>query len=317
MEARSLNALEGRKTAGDGDGVAGKRAGLVDGTEGSDLLHDFAATAEGGNGHATADHLAEHREVGLDTVEGLGAALSDAEARHDFVDDEDGAVLRAELAHRAKEFGVAADHVHVAGDGFDDHAGDVVAPLGEGVLKLLRVVVLEHERVLRHGGGNTGRGRIAEGEHAGARLDEERVGVAVVAALELDDLVAARVAAGEADGGHAGLGAGAHEADLVHGRHELADLFGDERLALRDGAEGEALRDGFVNGGDDFVVVVAEDHRAPGEDVVDELLARGVPYVGALGAVDARVAAAGTANEKKRRPSKRAARKTMNFTETV
>ena len=40
------------------------------------------------------------------------------------------------------------------------------------------------------------------------------------------------------------------------------------------------------NGGDDFVVVVAEDHRAPGEDVVDELLARGVPHVGALGAVD-------------------------------
>ena len=148
--------------------------------------------------------------------------------------------------------------------------------------------------MFRHGGRNAGGGRIADGKHARAGLDEKRVGVAVVAALELDDLVAPRIAAGESNGRHAGFRAGADETNLIHGRHELADFFGDERFALRDGAEGKSLGNGFVDGGDDFIIVVAENHRPPGENVVNELLAGRVPHVGTLGVInEARGAADG------------------------
>ena len=122
----------------------------------------------------------------------------------------------AEAAHRVDEFLAAAHEIHVAGKGFHDHAGDFVAVLAEGVLELLGIVVFEHKRVFGDGGRNArGRG-IAEGEEPGARLHEKRIGVAVVAALELDDAVAAREAACKTNGGHARFRAGAHEAHFFH-----------------------------------------------------------------------------------------------------
>ena len=72
---------------------------------------------------------------------------------------------------------------------------------------------------------------VAEGGQARAGLDQQRVGVAVVAALELDDLAAARGAARQADGAHAGLGARADQAHHVHGRM-AEDFLGQFDLAL-------------------------------------------------------------------------------------
>ena len=83
--------------------------------------------------------------------------------------------------------------------------------------------------------------------------------------------------------------------DFLHGGNELADFFGDDDFGFRGRTEGDAAFDGFLDGGDDLVVVVAEDHRTPGADVVDVGLAFGVPHVGALGAFnEARGAAHGT-----------------------
>lgn len=192
----------------------------------------------------------------------------------------------AEAAHRVDEFLAAAHKIHVAGKGFNDHAGDFVAVLAEGVLELLGVVVFEDECMLGDGGRNAcGRG-IAEGEKTRARLHEERVRVAVVAALELDDAVAAREAAGESNGGHARFRAGAHEAHLFHRGNEARDLFGDFNLGAGGGAEGKAAVDRGMDGLDDIRIVVAEDHRTPGAHIVGEALFLNVPHVGALGALD-------------------------------
>ena len=57
----------------------------------------------------------------------------------------------------------------------------------------------------------------AEGGSAGTRLDEEGVGVAVIAADELDDLVPSREPPREPDGRHGGLGPRVHQAQLVNG----------------------------------------------------------------------------------------------------
>ena len=100
VKARRLDETQRREAACHGNGVARERARLVDRTAGRDLFHDVAAPAEGGNGHAAADHLTEHRDVGRDVKERLRAAQGHAEARHHFVNDEKRAVFGAEAAHR-------------------------------------------------------------------------------------------------------------------------------------------------------------------------------------------------------------------------
>ena len=70
--------------------------------------------------------------------------------------------------------------------------------------------------------GNAGRIRQAEGGHAGTGFDQQRVRRAVVAALELDDLVAPREAARQAQGVHAGFRAGGNKAQPFHGRERFA-----------------------------------------------------------------------------------------------
>jgi len=63
------------------------------------------------------------------------------------------------------------------------------------------------------------------------------------------------------------------------------DLFGQLDFALGGGTEREAVERGFLHGFEHGGVAVAQDHRAPGADVVDVFLAIGVPEVGALGAL--------------------------------
>ena len=135
-------------------------------------------------------------------------------------------------------------------------------------------------------GRNTSRRGIAEGEHAGARLHEQAVAVAVVAPLELDDLIAACVAASQTNGAHAGFRAGTHEAHGFDVGHDLDDFFGNERFAFGDGAKRKARVNGGVHGFNHGRMVVAEDHRAPGADVIDVAAIFSIPHISALGAAD-------------------------------
>ena len=185
-------------------GLPEQRAGLVDRAERRQLLHHVARAAEGRQRHAAADDLAEHAHVGREAgdrlrVDALRAAERDAKARHHLVEHQQRAVLRAQLAQPLHEGQAGAHEVHVAGDRLDHHAGQLGAVDGEGLFELRDVVVLEHQRVLHHLGRHAGAGRVAEGGQARAGLDQQRVGMAVVAALELDDLAAAGGAARQAD----------------------------------------------------------------------------------------------------------------------
>ena len=148
------------------------------------------------------------------------------------------------------------------------------------------IVVGQREGELRGLGGNACRAGDAERGDAGAGLDQQRVGVAVIAALELDDEVAAGEAAGQADGGHAGLGAGADEAHLLDGREAAADELGEVRLAGMGCAEAGAAASGFADRFDHRREGVAQDHRAPGAEEVDVAVAVGVVEVRALGPHD-------------------------------
>ena len=117
---------------------------------------------------------------------------------------------------------------------------DSIAEAGECLAHTAGVVEIQGHRVPRESGGDAGRGRHSEGERTGARLHEQRVGVSVVATLELHDGVPAGESAGEPDGAQRRLGAGAHHAHLVHRGHECAYALGHLRLEHRGRAEAQA-----------------------------------------------------------------------------
>ena len=84
-----------------------------------------------------------------------------------------------------------------------------------------------------------------------AGFDEHGVGVAVVAALELDDEVAACKAAGEADGGHASLGARGDEAELLNGGKAMDNEFSEVSFGGDGGSKASAFGGSLLDSFDD------------------------------------------------------------------
>ena len=108
--------------------------------------------------------------------------------------------------------------------------------------------------------------KVASPEPAG---DQQVVGVAVVAAGELDHRVTPGDAAGQPDRGHYRLGAGGHEADHLQVGYGADHPLGELDLRLAGGAEGEPVGGGLPDRLDDRRVGVAEDQRSPRADVVE------------------------------------------------
>ena len=212
--SRACDLAQGRQAAGGGDRIARQRAGLVDRAERRQLLHHVARAAEGRQRHAAADHLAEHVRSGV--TPGMACAYRPCAppraTRKPLMTSSkmsSAPCSRAQLAQRAHEVHGGAHEVHVAGDRLDDHAGDVGAVLRERLFELLRrccsrapACAAPSPRARRRWSGWP---KVAS---ARAGLDQQRVGVAVIAALELDDqLVAAGGAARQAQRAHRRFGA--------------------------------------------------------------------------------------------------------------
>src|SRR5690606_36614678 len=172
--------------------------------------------------------------------------------------------------------GGGRDEAHVGGDRLDDDAG-------HGVVEVGHDVVGDDAGVLHGGGGDAGGAGQPEGGEAAAGLGEEQVAVAVVVAGELHDDVAAGEAAGDADRGHRGLGAGGHEPHELDRRDPLGDGLGEEHIPLGGGAVGGAVHRRPLHGLDDGGVGVVGDDRPVGLREVDVAAALDVPHVGALG----------------------------------
>ena len=118
--------------------------------------------------------------------------------------------------------------------------------------------------------------------------------MAVVAALELDDHVAPGKAARQADRAHRGFGAGGHQAHHVHARHALDQQFGQFDLAFRRRAESKPPGRCFLHRAHGIRIGMTEDQRPPGTDVIEIVLAVGIPYAGTgAGSKEARRAADG------------------------
>lgn len=152
------------------------------------------------------------------------------------------------------------------------HAGQIVELGGEGV----------PGRPHRHAGA----AGVAPRQGGGAGVDQHTVGVAVIAALELDELVPAGGSPGQPEGGHDRLGAGIHHAHHLNVGHHADHQLGNLHLPAGGCAEGEAVLYRPLHRLPDNRVVVTQDHGPPGTDVVDVPLPVLVVDIGSVGPRD-------------------------------
>ena len=120
------------------------------------------------------------------------------EAAHDFVKNENGTVGSRLAAQRFEKTRYRWYAAHVAGDGFDDDGSDVVAEPIHQAVKGFCIVVGQGNRIFCRSPGDARTVGLAEGGCTGAGTDEETVGMAVIAALEFYNLIAACKATGDA-----------------------------------------------------------------------------------------------------------------------
>ena len=173
----------------------------------------------------------------------------------------------------------------VRGNGLDGDDRDLVFVGGHALLQRLEVVERQDQGFTGVGLGHPCRGGRAKGGQTAARLHQQGVGMPVVAAVELDNLVSSCDAAGQPNRRHGRFRAGRHEPNAVRvpvvGQDEFAELVFEACGGPEGRAVGQRGRDAFHHRG----VGVAKDQRSPRATKVDEFVAVGVPNVGTLSSV--------------------------------
>ena len=274
------------QAGGHGHRVAAECARLVHRAAGGHLLQQRAAAAVGAHRHSAADDLAEGDQIGPHAEVRLGAAGGQAEAGDHLVEDKQGAVLVAQGPQSRQEAGGGADHAHVGGHRLHDHRRHLAGVLLQQGLHAGQIVELGGEGVPGRPHRHAGAAGVAPRQSGGAGVDQHTVGVAVVAALELDELVPAGGPPGQPEGGHDRLGAGIHHAHHLNVGHHADHPLGDVHLPAGGGAEGQAVLYRPLHRLPGHRVVVTQDHGAPGADVVDVPLPVLVVDIGPVGPRD-------------------------------
>ena len=180
-------------------------------------------------------------------------------------------MLVAERTQSRQETLLGRNDAHVRRDRLNDDRRDLAGVRVQKPLYRGKVVVLRHERITGRALGHAFGIRLALRERTASCADEHRVRVAVIAALEFDDLLAAGRAARQTKRTHDGFRARIYHADHLdtgqHGHHFLRHFdFEAGRRTERQTAD-HAVVHGFQNVG----MAVAEDHRPPRTHVVDVL----------------------------------------------
>ena len=269
-----------RQTSRHRNRIAAQRARLIDRADRRDHLHDLPASAVCADRHARADDLAERGQIRRHAEVSLCAVGREAESGDDLVENQHRAVPVAEIPQSLQEAVRRKHRAHVRTDRLDDNRGDVAAALVKPRADAVQIVVLRRQRVLRVVRRYAERIRHARRHDTRAGAHEQSVGVAVIAAVELDDLVPSGVAACGADRAHDRLRTGIDHAHHLDRRHHAADQL--RHLDLRAGRRTVAqsvlrrLNDRLA----DRREVVTQNHRSPRTDEVDVFVSVLIPHAG-------------------------------------
>jgi len=259
---------ERRQPGGDGHGVAAERAGLIDGAEGREKVHQFGAAGHRAHRQAAPDDLAETEKVGTDVRNaegGAGAAVTKPKGGDDLVPNQQRAAGVRQFAQPPEKGRIGQEQAHVGGGGFEKDGRKVAAMSFHDAFHLLRRVEAGDHGLGGVRGRNAGGGGLGEAGDAAAGAHQQAVGMAMVTAAELQHEVPSGGAAGNAKGAHAGLGAGADEADLLGRGNGLAQGFGHLDFGGGGDLETGAAGGGIGYGANHLGRRMAEDQRSERE----------------------------------------------------
>ena len=233
-----------------------------------------------------ADDLAETGNVGGRAERFLRAAERDAESGYDLVEDQQRAAFVGGCAKSFDEAGFGRYHSAVSGDRFDDDGGELIAHFGDCLSNAVDVVVWQDDGVFDEIRGHARAVGYAERGRARPGLAEQMVGVSVVCAFKFDYLVPVGESASEAYSAHGGFRAGAGQSHLLDRGYCVAYELGELHLSAGGRAKAGSAFGGLFDLVDDLGMGVAENQRAPGHAVVDEVGAEFVADMSAAGAFD-------------------------------
>ena len=232
VEAGPLRLAQRGQTGRHGHGIPGERARLVDGALGRDQSHQVRTTTVCPHGHSASDDLAERGEIGPHLKALLSAAGGDPKSGHDLVEDQQSAVAIAQRAQRGMELRRGSNEPGIPDVRLDDHRGQRVALPPKQCVDGGSVIERQRDGQSGEYRGHARAIGQAEGRNAAPRLHQEAVPVTVVAALELEDRVAARRRPREPHGRHGRFGPRAHAAQHLDGRHPAPHVLGQFHFGL-------------------------------------------------------------------------------------
>ncbi|GBE29646.1 hypothetical protein BMS3Bbin04_00667 [bacterium BMS3Bbin04] len=176
----------------------------------------------------------------------------DTEPGHHFVEHQQRAVFVAEAAQSGQEIVVEAEYAHVSWYGFNDHCGDIALVLIKYGAYRIEIVETGDACVLRGAFGHSGTVRCPKGCNARSSLDEESVGMTVIAAREFDNHITFGGGTCQPYRRHRRFGAGVDEANHLHGRHPVNYLLRQLSFQRAGCAEAGTVTDGVLEGGGDI-----------------------------------------------------------------
>ena len=149
VKARHCDEIQSGQPGRHGDRVSRKSPRLVNGSQGRELLHDVAPSAERAHRHAAADDFAERGEVGTYSVKCLRAAQGDAKPGHHLVEYQQRADPIAFLAQRPEEARRGRTQFMLPATGSTMTQAIWRSELAKGIAHLVGVVEGRGDRVLR------------------------------------------------------------------------------------------------------------------------------------------------------------------------
>ena len=164
-------------------GISRQGACLIDGSDGSDFLHDLTSAAESPYRQTAANHFAEACKVWFDLVALLSASVRYAEAGHHLVEDEDDAVLIADPPEAFEKSRFGRHAAHVPCHRLDNNACDLLTFTGCDILERVEIVVRNRDGELRQICRDARTVRQSERRNAASGFHEQAVAMTALMKL--------------------------------------------------------------------------------------------------------------------------------------
>src|SRR5207248_1536278 len=148
----------------------------------------------GAQTEADPDHYATSTRVRRDAKSFLPAAFSQSEHRHHVIGNQRGPRRFGNFAQVFQVARLWQVQASVTGNRLDDYPRDLLFIGRERGFDRVDVIERQYNRMLSERSRHPGAVRISERQCPRARFDEQRIGMPMIAAIELDDLIALRVA---------------------------------------------------------------------------------------------------------------------------